>query len=57
MIVGFIEPVGTSFQSAKLDRAAKSTIAMIAKGLTWWRKKDISREGLFVVGGALSVEG
>src|SRR5437773_5878461 len=32
MMVGFIEPVGTTFQSASEERTEKSAISMIAKG-------------------------
>jgi hypothetical protein len=33
-MVGFIEPVGTSFQSAMAERNEQHTIITIAKGLT-----------------------
>src|SRR5436190_22121759 len=39
-IVGFIDPVGTSFQSAKLDRAASRTAVTKANGTTCRRKAE-----------------
>src|SRR5215213_3727632 len=43
-MVGFIEPVGTSFQSANEERTEKSTTAIINKGRTSSRQSFRARD-------------
>src|SRR5687768_2605132 len=46
-MVGFIEPVGTSFQSATADRKELIRIARTISGLTHSFQIDVQREGIF----------